>query len=1107
MKKSGNTEKRSPDIPKSEPLQQEKASDNIGADSGKVQIVHSKQGIWKTYDITDGLPSGVECLLQDREGYIWLGTGAGAKAGTGLCRYNGAEFTIYKTDDGLVDNHVNAICEDHEGRLWLGTSNGISCYDGQKFANYTTDDGLANDWILSICEDSRGLLWFGTQAGLSCFDGKNFTNYTTEDGLVSDYIGSVFGDRRGQIWFGVGRWQIDGQGVVCFDGQNFTNYTTDDGLADNRVSVICEDHHGRLWFGTWGGGVSCFDGNEFVNYTTEDGLADNRVPAICEGHHGRMWFGTWGGVSCFDGYQFINYTFEDGLLDNRVRDIMQDREGLLWFAHIHSGLSRFDGETMQTLAKAPIAETLIQDKKGRIWFGNNNLLYGISLHMPNSIQSEQSGQHEIGQQQCCRSFGAYLHSLMEDSKGNLWVGTQGDGLYWYESTDAVWNAANKDSKCREKHFTKENGLSSNDVSALLEARDGTIWAGTRGNPACLSGFDGESFSMIPTPHPIISRLFEDSQGRIWMGGWDGVGLSCYDGEKLTTYNMADGLPDDNITSIVEDDTGNLWIGTHQGLCRFDGREFRAYGEEQGLLSPYHQTSAKDVNGQLWFGVRMGGVYRYDGRYFQRLTIADGLPSNSITKLIPQADGSMIIGTYHGVLHYQPSSNIPPGVEIREVVADQVYQNPAELELTTTGAALLTIHYHGLNFATSQMRYSYNLEGYDEEWQGTWESQVRYERLPLGEYTFRVTAISRDFTISESPAELKLKIIPDPRDLKVDKLESDLRAKNYQLEFLHLETRRKYQFENIIGDSEAIKWVLAMMDRAIDSGMNVLITGETGTGKELVAKGIHYNSPRKDRLPIPYDCGSVSKELIASQLFGYRKGAFTGANEDRVGLFEAAKGSTVILDEIGNMPLDVQSSLLRVLEERKVQRLGDYASRDIDVRVIAITNKDLLKEVEENRFREDLYYRLDGFHIYIPPLRERPSDIPQLAEHFYQEACQEQKKELRGFAPGILDKLALYSWPGNVRELKNEVCRACALAEEGAFIQSHHLSADVIQNETIVQEAISGQVSYVESVKQFRRRLIEDALRKCNGNRTRAAKLLKMNRPNMVHLIKNLGIEE
>jgi transcriptional regulator with PAS, ATPase and Fis domain len=406
-----------------------------------------------------------------------------------------------------------------------------------------------------------------------------------------------------------------------------------------------------------------------------------------------------------------------------------------------------------------------------------------------------------------------------------------------------------------------------------------------------------------------------------------------------------------------------------------------------------------------------------------------------------------------------------------------------------------------------MRYSYNLEGYDEERGDTWENQVRYESLPLGEYTFRVIAINRDFTPSESPAELKLKIIPDPRDLKVNKLESDLRLKNYQLEFLHLETGKKYQFENIIGNSEGIKWVLAMMDRAIDSGMNVLITGETGTGKELVAKGIHYNSPRKDKLPIPYNCGSVSRELIASQLFGYRKGAFTGANEDRIGLFEAARGSTVILDEISDMPLDVQSSLLRVLEERKVQRLGDYVLRDIDVRVIAITNRDLIREVEENRFREDLYYRLDGFHIYIPPLRERPGDIPQLAEHFCQEACREQKKNLKGFASGIIDTLVLYSWPGNVRELKNEVYRACALAEEGHLIQSHHFTTHVMQNEALVQETISEQLSYVESVKQFRRRLIEEALRKCNGNRTQAAKLLKMNRPNMVHLIKNLGIKE
>lgn len=187
----------------------------------------------------------------------------------------------------------------------------------------------------------------------------------------------------------------------------------------------------------------------------------------------------------------------------------------------------------------------------------------------------------------------------------------------------------------------------------------------------------------------------------------------------------------------------------------------------------HQFCARDVNGQLWFGTLGNGVYRYDGRHFQQLSKADGLPSNSIAGLVPQPDGSMIIGTYSGIVHYRPTAMVPPRIEIREVVADQMYSHPDALELTTTDADLVTIAYHGLSLSTHRMRYSYILEGYDKEWRDTWESQVRYEKLPPGEYTFRVIAINRDLVCSEAPATLQLTVVPDPRDEHIARLESEL----------------------------------------------------------------------------------------------------------------------------------------------------------------------------------------------------------------------------------------------------------------------------------------------------------------------------------------------
>ncbi|MFC1712926.1 two-component regulator propeller domain-containing protein [Candidatus Poribacteria bacterium] len=1076
---------------------------------GEVEIIQPKQGIWRTYDATDGLPGGVWCLLQDRRGFLWLGTEVG------LCRYDGAEFITYTTADGLAHNYVYTICEDREGRLWLGTrGGGVSCFDGQNFTNYTMADGLANDYVSAVYEDSQGQLWFGTDGGVSCFDGQGFINYTTIEGLGHNTVQAICEDRKGRLWFGTGWWDKPGRGASCFDGQNFITYSTENGLPHDSVMAIYEDRQGHLWFATCGGGVSRLNDQEFVTYTIEDGLVINHVLAICEDRQGRLWFGAFGGISCFDRQDFVNYTTEDGLLDNRVLDIVQDREGLLWFANISSGLTRLDTKTLQLLTEEPVSETLIQDRQDGLWFDRGyELCY-------------------LKEGQLHRRDPVFTASLLEDSNGGIWVGTFGEGLYYFDSPDSVWI-------CPGKNFTTEDGLSGkNFVTSLMETRDGTIWAGTEGTLwaetenrfGCLcravysdpiaKSVQGQrdviAFEAITTPYGYISLLFEDSRGRLYIGGsvWagggmGGGGLSHYDMDKpghLYDHTTEGGLVVDSVISLVEDDSGNLWIGTSQGLYCYDGKQFALYGKEQGLSCLDHRCSTKDANGQLWFGTLGGGIYRHDGRYFQMLTVMDGLPSNSITGLVPQSDGSMIIGTHRGIVHYHPTANLPPSVEIREVVADEVYQNPIELELTTTETRLLTISYHGLSFASCQMRYSYILEGYDEEWRDTWERQVRYENLPVGEYTFKVIVINRDLVPSEIPATLKLNVVPDPRDMRVKELESDLIKKNRQLALLQSEVGRKYQFDSIVGESEAIKWLRAMMEKAIDLGRNVLIIGETGTGKELVAKAIHFNSSRKNGPLRALHWGEVSKDLIPSTLFGYRKGAFTGATEDTKGYFEEASGGTLLLDEIGDMPEDIQVRFLRVLEEGVVIPIGEREARDVNVRIIAMTNRNLDKDMEVGRFRRDLYHRLNGFRIDVPPLRDRPDDIPLLAEHFYQEAYRDLGKKVDGFAPEVMDMLQRCPWPGNVRELRNEIHQAYVIAEAETPIQVYHFSPQVTHKESLMQEVLSEQLGLSASLKRLQIRMIEEALRETGGNRTHAAKRLGMDVSNLRRKIRELKIK-
>ena len=253
------------------------------------------------------------------------------------------------------------------------------------------------------------------------------------------------------------------------------------------------------------------------------------------------------------------------------------------------------------------------------------------------------------------------------------------------------------------------------------------------------------------------------------------------------------------------------------------------------------------------------------------------------------------------------------------------------------------------------------------------------------------------------------------------------------------------FPNIVGSSRAREETRIQMAEAIVSDTDVLITGETGTGKELVAREIHYGSMRKDKPLLSCNCAASDRELMAREIFGHRKGAFAGATQQRRGIFEVVQGGAVILDEIGDMPLDLQLNLLCALEGRKVQRMGEYESRDVDVRVIAISNRDLAEEVEVGRFRGDLYSWLKSFHITMPPLREREDDIPLLAQHFYGEACNQMNKELDGFAPGVIEMLQSYPWPGNVRELRNELYQACVLVQTESHIHARHFSPQILIN--------------------------------------------------------------
>ncbi len=311
----------------------------------------------------------------------------------------------------------------------------------------------------------------------------------------------------------------------------------------------------------------------------------------------------------------------------------------------------------------------------------------------------------------------------------------------------------------------------------------------------------------------------------------------------------------------------------------------------------------------------------------------------------------------------------------------------------------------------------------------------------------------------------------------------------------LETALKHV--NIIGESEAIKNVLKQIEEVAPTDVPVLITGESGTGKEMVARAIHYASPRRFEPLVVVSCGALPEGLVESELFGYERGAFTGAFYKKKGKFEAANGGTLFLDEIGELNQKMQVDLLRVLQEKEITRIGSNKTIKVDFRVVSATNRDLKEMVKEGKFREDLFYRLNVYNIHIPPLRERKEDIPLLVEHFLNQLRRRMGKNVEGATTQAMNKLMKYEWPGNVRELENAIERAFVMAN-GRLITTDDL---VFLDEEGVEIKTPKGLSLSELEKQH----IENVLKECNYNISQAAKILDIDRTTLYNKMKKYGI--
>lgn len=366
--------------------------------------------------------------------------------------------------------------------------------------------------------------------------------------------------------------------------------------------------------------------------------------------------------------------------------------------------------------------------------------------------------------------------------------------------------------------------------------------------------------------------------------------------------------------------------------------------------------------------------------------------------------------------------------------------------------------------------------------GTVQTAVEAMKLGASDFVLKPFSLDHLSTVMQKAIEIRT-----------------LRAENQRL---RQELDSRYQFDNLIGRSPAMREIFHTISRVAPTRATVLLAGESGVGKDMIAHAIHQHSPRKNHPLTKINCTAIPENLMESELFGYEKGAFTGANTSKPGKFEQAEGGTVFLDEIGDVPASIQVKLLRILQDKQFERLGSNETRSIDVRVIAATNVDLRAALEQGTFREDLYYRLNVVPLNVPPLRERKEDIPFLAEHFVQKLAKDLGSPIAAISPGAIDRLLEHHWPGNVRELENTLERSIVLA-----------TGDVLKPEDIRIEMPRGNSSHPPSflpegltLDQWEQTIIREALRRSNGNKSQAARLLGLTRNALRYRLSQMGLD-
>ncbi|MCY3870220.1 MAG: sigma 54-interacting transcriptional regulator [Gemmatimonadetes bacterium] len=967
-----------------------------------------RTGTWRTYSIADGLAGmRVEHIVEDNEGYLWFATWD-----NGVSRFDGDEFRNFTRQDGLISDSVYFVSQDSQRRLWFGTLNGLCWYDGADF-HHLEDNGIADRTVQSIYEDGEGRVWFGGHRTLGYYDGTVFHDLIPlylqhyeqpPSPQWSNLCWGITQDPQGHLWFGFDY-------PIRFDGQSFHRYDEKEGFPrDGNVYSVGKDPAGKVWIGRLGhrDGLWCYADGSFQSVQVDLGGKLRKIQCDCTG---RMWFSTSEGVLYQDGDGFNRFTPADGLPHPAVKSVFRDRDHQYWFA-TWGGVGLYDTQIsvfdLSTELSSNVSEVsqLVQDRRGDIWVGCVVYLLNPLTKSVFRFDGEHVAfagtEYDFDINNC--------FAIYEDHEGYLWFGGR-NGLFRYDGQ-------------KVKKIETIADLDGKSVSAITQDAQGGFllgyWENSTGtkrenifaSALTLTYQRGEEFQTIfvenekKDPFSSIGTVIAGRNSEVYFHLTHQNFSDNYKGfarwhpkDGLKFYGMEDGLIDHQITDLLLDRAGNLWVATQSGLSFFDGNVFHNFTTADGLPSDRIRCLLEDRQGHLWLGTD-GGVAHYDGQLFQ--TIKSPY-IGSVSQILEDRDGNFWFGTVQSSLVRYRQRQTSPQIRLLQVNADHVYEN---IILSTAGQQVI-FEYKGLSFSTHprDMLYVYRLKGYDSDWQpATRKMRAHYRDLPPDDYTFQVRAIDRDLNHSEI-AQVQLLVEEDPR---IEALTTALNSQGSK---------------EFIGQSTALHEFQIQLRKVASTDLTVLFKGETGVGKGLAARALHTLSAHRDGPFMQVNCGALPATLIDSELFGHERGAFTSAVVRRLGKVELAKGGTLFLDEVGDMSLETQARMLRLLDEGTFERIGGSETLEARTRIVAATNRDLEEMISAGNFREDLYYRLNTFPIYLPPLRERKEDIPDLSEYFKNRMAAHIGKQLDPLTSEVIEVLQAYNWPGNVRELEHTIQRA------------------------------------------------------------------------------------